>query len=177
MRLRTCFVSEILPGRITDYQLCHSVELKGSDSQQSEFGKSEVHIMAEEHAVGFTVLMAGLIVIACNRKWITVSFEVQDKVYLLTKSILLLYLTDIFLLMGFSVPFPMLHECSPAGIVVSAFIILVVIMNLVCDYTGFELKPDDENDQNNNIQYVFGFCVSVLWLFIEITGLLLKVNL
>ena len=132
--------------------------------------------MTVEQTVAITIVIVGILILACNHSWITVTNEVRDKTYLLTKGILLLYLTDLFLLLGFNIPISLLHDCSPAGIVVNILTILIIIMNLACDYAGVQLEINIESGENYRIHYLFGFSVSVLWLYIEITGVLFRIS-
>ena len=128
-----------------------------------------------EQATALTVVVAGTIVFACRRNWITVTDDVRAKVYTLIKGILALYLLDLFLLLGFGIPFPALHEGTPAGIAISLFIILVVIMNLACEYSDIRPTLSAGNKERWVLDHVLGFGVSLLWFFIEITGIMLKI--
>ena len=128
-----------------------------------------------EQATALTVVVAGTIVLACRHNWITVTDGVRDKVYTLIKGILALYLLDIFMLIVFGFPFPALHEGTPAGIAISLFIILVVIMNLACEYSDIRPALSAGNKERWVLDHVLGFGVSLLWFFIEITGIMLKI--
>lgn len=106
----------------------------------------------------------------------TITAVVRDKAYLLTKGVLTVYLLDLFLLIGFGIPLPGIYDCTPAGVAVNAFIILIVIFNMACEYTGIWLGADTENIDQWVLDYVLGFGVSVLWFFVEITGIMLKIS-
>lgn len=71
---------------------------------------------------------------------------------------------------------PALHEESLAGIVISLFIIFIVVLNLVCEYSGISLVISTENNEQRGLDYVLGFGVSLLWFFVEITGIMLKIS-
>lgn len=129
-----------------------------------------------EQATALTVVVAGTIVFACRHNWITVTDDVRDKVYVLIKSVLALYLLDLFLLLGVGIPFPALHESTPAGIAISLFIILVVIMNLACEYSGIRSALNAGNKEQWRMNHVLGFGVSMLWFFVEVTGIMLKLT-
>ena len=128
-----------------------------------------------EQAIEITALVVGITVMVCRHNWITVTDDVRDKVYTLIKGILALYLLDLFLLLGFGIPFPALHEGTPAGIAISLFIILVVIMNLACEYSDIRPALSAGNKERWVLDHVLGFGVSLLWFFIEITGIMLKI--
>ena len=128
-----------------------------------------------EQATALTVVVAGTIVLACRHSRISITDDVRDKVYVLIKSVLALYLLDLFLLLGFGIPFPALHESTLAGIAISLFIILVVIMNLACEYSGIRSALNAGNKEQWRMNHILGFGVSLLWFFIEITGIMLKI--
>ena len=128
-----------------------------------------------EQATALTVVVAGTIVLVCRHNWITITDGVRDKVYTLIKGILALYLLDLFLLLGFGIPFPALHEGTPAGIAISLFIILVVIMNLACEYTEIRPALSAGNKERWVLNHILGFGVSLLWFFVEVTGIILKI--
>ena len=128
-----------------------------------------------EQTIEITALVVGITVMACRRNWITVTDDVRDKVYTLIKGILALYLLDLFLLLGFGIPFPALHEGTPAGIAISLFIILVVIMNLACEYSDIRPALSAGNKERWVLDHVLGFGVSLLWFFVEVSGIILKI--
>ena len=128
-----------------------------------------------EQATALTVVVAGTIVLACRHSRISITDDVRDKVYVLIKSVLALYLLDLFLLLGFGIPFPALHEGTPAGIAISLFIILVVIMNLACEYTDIRPALSAGNKERWVLNHILGFGVSLLWLFVEVSGIILKI--
>ena len=137
-------------------------------------GEREGAVMSEQ-ATALTVVVVGTIVLACRHSRITITDDVRDKVYVLIKSVLALYLLDLFLVLGFGIPFPALHEGTPAGIAISLFIILVVIMNLACEYSDIRPALSAGNKERWVLDHVLGFGVSLLWFFIEITGIMLKI--
>ena len=128
-----------------------------------------------EQALEITTLVVGITVMACRRNWITITDGIRDKVYILIKGVLALYLTDLFMLMIFDIPFPALHERSPAGIAMSIFIIMIVVMNLACEYSGIRFVASAGNNEQRGFDYILGFGVSLLWFFIEVTGIMLKI--
>ena len=128
-----------------------------------------------EQAIEITALVVGITVMACRRNWITITDGIRDKAYILLKGVLALYLTDLFMLMIFDIPFSVLHERSPAGIAMSIFIILLVVLNLACEYSSIRTAASAENNEQRGFDYILGFGVSLLWLFVEITGIMLKI--
>lgn len=128
-----------------------------------------------EQAIEITALVVGITVMACRRNWIAVTDDIRDKVYILLKIVLALYLIDLFLLMVFDIPFPALHESSAAGIAMSIMMMMIVLLNLACEYSGIRSAASDENNEKRGFDYILGFGVSLLWFFVEITGIMLKI--
>ena len=128
-----------------------------------------------EQATALTVVVAGTIVLVCRHNWITITDDVREKVYAVIKGILALYLLDLFLLTGFGIPFPALHEGILAGIIVSLFILLVVVMNLACEYSAIRSTLSTGNKEQWMPNHILGFGVSLLWFFVEVSGIILKI--
>ena len=128
-----------------------------------------------EQAIEITTLVVGITVMACSRIWITITDGIRDKVYILLKGVLALYLSDLFMLLIFDIPFPALHERTPAGIAMSFFIILIVVLNLACEYSGIQLTAFAGKNEQGGFDCILGFGVSLLWFFVEITGIMLKI--
>ena len=128
-----------------------------------------------EQAIEITTLVVGITVMACRRNWITITDGIRDKVYILLKGVLALYLTDLFMLLFFDIPFPVLHERTPVGIAMSIIIILIVVLNLACEYSGIRLVASDGNNEQWGLDHIIGFGISLLWFFVEITGIMLKI--
>ena len=128
-----------------------------------------------EQATALTVVVAGTIVLVCRHNWITITDDVREKVYAVIKGILALYLLDLFLLLGFGIPFPALHEGTLAGIIVSLFILLVVVMNLACEYSAIRSTLSTGNKEQWMPNHILGFGVSLLWFFVEVSGIMLKI--
>ena len=128
-----------------------------------------------EQAIEISALVVGITVMACRRNWITITDGMRDKVYVLLKGVLALYLLDLFLLLVFDIPFPALHESSPVGIAMSIFIILIVVLNLACEYSGIRSVASAGNNEQGGFDYILGFGISLLWFFVEITGIILKI--
>ena len=128
-----------------------------------------------EQAIEITTLVVGITVMACSRNWITITDGIREKVYILLKGVLALYLSDLFMLLIFDIPFPALHERTPAGIAMSIFIILIVVLNLACEYSGIRLVASAGNNEQWGLDHIIGFGVSLLWFFVEISGIMLKI--
>lgn len=128
-----------------------------------------------EQAIEITALVVGITVMACRRNWIAVTNDIRDKVYILLKGVLALYLLDLFLLLVFDISFTALHESSPVGIAMSIIMMMIVLLNLACEYSGIQSSASDGNKEQKGLDHILGFGVSLLWFFVEITGIMLKI--
>lgn len=136
--------------------------------------KRKVKRIMAEQAIEITTLVVGITVMACRRNWITITDGLRDKVYILLKGVLALYLSDLFMLLIFDIPFPALHERTPAGIAISSVIIFIVVLNLACEYSGIRTDAGAGNNEQWGLDHIIGFGVSLLWFFVEISGIMLK---
>ena len=136
--------------------------------------KRKVKRIMAEQAIEITTLVVGITVMACRRNWITITDGLRDKVYILLKGVLALYLSDLFMLLIFDIPFPALHERTPAGIATSSVIIFIVVLNLACEYSGIRTDAGAGNNEQWGLDHIIGFGVSLLWFFVEISGIMLK---
>ena len=136
--------------------------------------KRKVKRIMAEQAIEITTLVVGITVMACRRNWITITDGIRDKVYILLKGVLALYLSDLFMLLIFDIPFPALHERTPAGIAISSVIIFIVVLNLACEYSGIRTDAGAGNNEQWGLDHIIGFGVSLLWFFVEISGIMLK---
>ena len=139
----------------------------------------DIEITMYVMALAMTALIAGLVIKSYRRDWLFITDRADNVVFQLTRGVLLLYLADLLLLIFFSVPISVLHEGTVTGILFSIIIIFIVMMNLARDYSNFKcsgLKQEQCNKkyEEDNFHYSFAFGVSLFWLFIEITGLMLK---
>ena len=92
-----------------------------------------------------------------------------------TGGICLVYLAS-FVLGMFGVTVPFLHDASPIGIGISVFICIIAALNLVLDFDFIENGA--ERGAPKYLEWVgaFGLMVTLVWLYIEILHLLMKLN-
>lgn len=76
--------------------------------------------------------------------------------------------------LGFEVP--LLHENSPAGILVSLLIIALAAANLALDFDFVERGVDQKYPQEYEWVAAFGLVVTLAWLYIEMLRLLSKLR-
>lgn len=49
------------------------------------------------------------------------------------------------------------------------------LMNLACKYSGIRSAVNGGNNEQRGFDYILGFGVSLLWFFVEVTGIMLKI--
>ena len=92
-----------------------------------------------------------------------------------TGGICLVYLAS-FVLGMFGVTVPFLHDASPIGIGISVFICIIAALNLVLDFDFIENGAERGAPKYMEWVGAFGLMVTLVWLYIEILHLLMKLN-
>ena len=92
-----------------------------------------------------------------------------------TGGIFLVYMAS-FLLGMFGVAIPFLHDSTPIGIGVSVFICIIAALNLVLDFDFIENGADNGAPKYMEWLGAFGLMVTLIWLYIEILHLLMKLR-
>ena len=92
-----------------------------------------------------------------------------------TGGIFLVYLVS-FILGFFGMAVPFLHDASPIGIGISVFICIIAALNLVLDFDFIENGAERGAPKYMEWVGAFGLMVTLVWLYIEILHLLMKLN-
>jgi len=92
-----------------------------------------------------------------------------------TGGIFLVYMAS-FLLGMFGVAIPFLHDATPIGIGISVFICIIAALNLVLDFDFIENGADNGAPKYMEWLGAFGLMVTLVWLYIEILHLLMKLR-
>ena len=92
-----------------------------------------------------------------------------------TGGIFLVYMAS-FVLGMFGVPIPFLHDATPIGIGISVFICIIAALNLVLDFDFIENGADNGAPKYMEWLGAFGLMVTLIWLYIEILHLLMKLR-
>ena len=104
--------------------------------------------------------------------------KVTDKfmkiIFTLTVGIAVIYLIDLVAFFFFDTNVPLLHENSPAGILVSVIIIVIATMRLFADYEMVTRAVEMGVDAKYEPYYAFGLTVTLIWLYLEILRLMGK---
>ena len=126
-------------------------------------------------AVGLTFGTLFSLLLAYRTGLIRATENFKLGVFAATGAIALLYLVT-FILGLFSIQIPYIHGSGMIGIGFSAFVVVVAAMNLVLDFDFIE-----QGSQNGAPKYMewfgaFGLMVTLIWLYIEILRLLVKLR-
>ena len=92
-----------------------------------------------------------------------------------TGGIMLIYLTT-FILGIFGVQIPFIHGSGLFGIGFSAFVVVIAALNLVLDFDFIENGADHGAPKYMEWVGAFGLMVTLVWLYIEILHLLMKLR-
>ena len=92
-----------------------------------------------------------------------------------TGGIFLVYMAS-FVLRMFEVAIPFLHDATPIGIGISVFICIIAALNLVLDFDFIENGADNGAPKYMEWLGAFGLMVTLIWLYIEILHLLMKLR-
>lgn len=75
----------------------------------------------------------------------------------------------------FGIEMPLLHETGPAGILLSAFIVVVAALNLVLDFDFIESGVEKGAPKYMEWYASFGLLVTLVWLYLEVLKFVIKV--
>lgn len=90
-----------------------------------------------------------------------------------TGGIFLVYLVS-FGLSFFGIPMPFIHGSGLMGIGFSLFVVVIASLNLVLDFDFIESGADDRAPKFMEWYGAFGLMVTLVWLYLEILRLLMK---
>lgn len=96
-------------------------------------------------------------------------------VFAATAGIAIVYLLS-WVLGMFGVTVPYLHDSTPLGIGISAFIVVIAALNLVLDFDFIENGARQGAPKYMEWYGAFGLLVTLVWLYLEIVRLLAKIR-
>ncbi len=115
------------------------------------------------------------LLLAYKSGWIRASENFKLGVVAATGAIALLYLVDLaFLLFGHPIGF--IHEGGIVGILFSAFVVSIAALNLVLDFDFIESGVARGCPKYMEWYGAFGLLVTLIWLYLEILRLLVKLR-
>jgi uncharacterized YccA/Bax inhibitor family protein len=92
-----------------------------------------------------------------------------------TGAIAMLYVVS-FVLRFFGIQMPLLHDSTPMGIGLSLFIVVIAALNLVLDFDFIEQGAEAGLPRYMEWYAGFGLMVTLVWLYLEILRLLVKLR-
>lgn len=125
-------------------------------------------------ALLITFIIAALVIVVFSHEWFKVHPAFRSVVVLATGAIALLYLADLVLILGFDMNITLIHDVGWKGIAFSLFAIFVAVCNLALDYV--EIRDLSKKNMPAYFEWflAFGFMVSLIWLYLEISRFLRK---
>lgn len=125
-------------------------------------------------AVGLTFGVLFCMLGAYRAGWIKVTEKFRAGIIAATMGIAMVYLTTMALgLFGVHVPY--IHEGGAIGIGFSLFVVGIAALNLVLDFDFVEQGADAGAPKKMEWLGAFGLMVTLVWLYIEIVRLLMKI--
>jgi uncharacterized YccA/Bax inhibitor family protein len=105
--------------------------------------------------------------------WVRATEQFKAVVMVGTMAVGLVYLVSAVMnLFGASIPF--IHSGGQMGIIFSCVVVVLAAMNLVLDFDFIEQAAASQAPKYMEWYAAFGFMVSLIWLYMEILRLLVK---
>lgn len=126
-------------------------------------------------AVGLTFGTLFALLLAYRSGFIKATENFKLGVVAATGGIFLLYLVS-FGLSFFGMSIPLIHSSGTFGILFSLFVVVVAALNLVLDFDFIEKGAEQGAPKYMEWYGAFGLMVTLVWLYIEILRLLMKLR-
>ncbi len=126
-------------------------------------------------AVTLTLGVFGSLLLAYQFRLIRATENFKLGVFAATGGICLAYFAG-FILSFFGVSIPLIHETGLVGIGFSLFVVVIAAMNLVLDFDFIETGVERGAPKYMEWYAGFGLLVTLIWLYIEIVRLLMKLR-
>ena len=125
-------------------------------------------------AVGLTVLVLFAMLVMYSTGYVRATERFRTGLIAAMLGILMLYLIDLVLILGFHMPIPMIHQSSPLGIGFSIFVVIIAALNLVLDFDTIQRGVEQRLPKYAEWYCAFGLMVTLVWLYLEILRLVAK---
>lgn len=152
------------------------VVLEGVLLGQIAINEEELHPGIPLQTLLVTFVIAVFVAAMYFFNWVEVNEVFKSRVFLATFGILVVYIVDLVLLLGFNIRIPMLHESNWKGILASLFIISVAAMNLAWDFEEVCKLSAKGLPKYFEWYFAFGLIVTLIWLYLEAMDLLRKIT-
>ncbi|MNY08723.1 Bax inhibitor 1 like protein [compost metagenome] len=126
-------------------------------------------------AVGLTFATLFSLLVAYRSGLIRATENFKLGVVAATGGIALVYLAS-FVLGFFGITIPHLHAATPIGIAISCGIVVIAALNLVLDFDFIEQGAAHRAPKYMEWYGAFGLMVTLVWLYLEILNLLMKLQ-
>ena len=126
-------------------------------------------------AVSLTFGILFSLLMAYKSGWIKATENFKLGVTAATGGICLVYLFS-FILSLFSTEIPFIHGSGLIGIIFSLFVVGIASLNLVLDFDFIEQGAEGGAPRHMEWYAAFGLMVTLIWLYIEIVRLLIKLR-
>lgn len=93
-----------------------------------------------------------------------------------TGGIFVLYMINFGMRLIFGTSMPMIHDSGAMGIGFSLFVVVIAALNLVLDFDFIEQGVEYGAPKYMEWYAAFGLVVTLIWLYLEILRLLMKLN-
>jgi uncharacterized YccA/Bax inhibitor family protein len=126
-------------------------------------------------AVALTIGVFVLMLFAYRTEVIKPTKKFMMGVFAATGAVALIYLVSMVLGM-FGVQVPMIHSNGPIGIIFSLVVVTIAALNLILDFKFIEDGSKQSLPKYMEWYGAFGLMVTLIWLYIEIVRLLMKLQ-
>lgn len=127
-------------------------------------------------AVGLTFGVLAALLMAYRSGLIQATENFKLGVVAATGGIALLYLVNFGLRMFTDISIPFIHDSGLVGIGFSLFVVVIAALNLVLDFDFIENGAEQGAPKHMEWYGAFGLMVTLVWLYLEILRLLMKLN-
>ena len=126
-------------------------------------------------AVGLTFGVFLIMLAAYKFKFVEVTKKFKMGLFAATGGVGILYLVSI-VLGFFGIQIPFIHEGGLFGIAFSTAVVIIAALNLILDFDMIERGNQEGWPKYMEWYSAFGLMVTLIWLYIEILRLLMKIR-
>ena len=170
LALVTIFKKTAAPITAPLYALCQGLFLGGISATLEQ---SYPGIVIQAVALTFGTLFC--LLSAYKTKLIQATENFKLGIFAATGSIALIYLVS-FILGFFGIQIPAIFGAGPIGILFSLVVVTIAALNLVLDFDFIEKGAEQNLPKYMEWVGAFGLMVTLIWLYIEILNLLVKLR-
>lgn len=124
-------------------------------------------------ALCLTLLVATIMLVLFRFKVIQATQKFKSIIFIATAAIAVFYLIS-FILSFFGISSPA-YASTPLGIGISVFVVIIAALNLIIDFDFIEQGAECQAPKYMEWYGAFGLMITLVWLYIEILRLLIKI--